>query len=211
MRKTFRRSPSRRYVLPTETKAFCSAPRPAELSYLARIVVSQGMIGRGCRRACQLLVAVAGLAMAGSPVRADECPRRFDQLTTGLPDACVFVGRYSSCGDEAVALFAGDGTALVVSLSSPATAAPLFIPAQALSATEGKVVLWKPDLELKQAPAVGSVSLEDNGRRLVVRLKSALPTASGCAVQEFIGQFAGMATADGPAGAQPQPIAAVTR
>jgi hypothetical protein len=155
-----------------------------------------------------MLAAIATLAMAASAARADECPRRFDQLTTGLPDACVFVGRYAGCGDEAVALFAGDGTALVVSLSSPATAAPLFIPAQALSATEGKVVLWTPDLELKRAAAVGSVRLEDGGRRLVLRLKNALPTAGGCTVQEFVGQYAGMATAGAPV-AGPQPVAAV--
>jgi hypothetical protein len=156
-------------------------------------------------------MAVMGLAvLCASRSSAEECARRFDQLTTGLPDACMFVGRYNpTCGSEAVALFAGDGTALVVSLSPCATAPPLFIAARALSATSGKLVLWRGDLQLDDAPSVGSVHLEDNGRRLVIRLNSGMVSAGGCPVQEFVGRFAGMATAGAGASPRAQPIAAL--
>jgi hypothetical protein len=173
------------------------------------------MIMRGDVRRLRPLRALAlpllALALTAS-ASAGQCSRRFDQLTTGLPDACVFVGTYNvDCGGEAVALFAGDGSALVVSLSPSATAPPLFIAAQALSATEGKVVLWRPDLQLEAAPPVGSVRLEDDGRRLVLRLQPGLMTAGGCPLREFVGRFAGMAAAADEPPARPvtQPIAAV--
>ena len=149
-------------------------------------------------------LALLSLLPWSAPVVAGECARRFDQQTTGLPDACVFVGRYNTdCGDEAVALFAGDGTALVVSLSASGTSAPLFLPAQALSATEGKVVVWRSDLQFDTAPAVGSVHLEDNGGRLVVKLKPGMVSAGGCPLNEFVGRFAGMAAAGQGAPAAP--------
>ena len=150
------------------------------------------------------------LALA-APASAAQCGRRFDQLTTGLPDACVFVGSYdANCGREAVALFAGDGSALVVSLSPSPTSPPLFIAAQTLSPTEAKLVLWRPDLKLDQAPSVGSLRLEDNGSRLVLQLQPGLMSAGNCPLQEFVGRFAGMAAAAGepPARAGAQPIAA---
>lgn len=169
-----------------------------------------GRSGRGVSGA----IGVALLALLAAPARAhpEGCPSRFDQFTTGLPEACVFVGRASSdCADDTVALFAGDGSALVVSLSSPANAAPFFIPAQTLSATEGKLVLWKPDLELARAPSVGSVRLEQDGRRLVVRLDRPLTSNRGCTVREFVGTFAGMVQAGDAPSAAPQSIAAVAR
>lgn len=153
-------------------------------------------------------VAVVLALMPCAASRADECARRFDQLTTGLPDACVFIGRVAgACGDEAVALFAGDGDALVVSLATPAAAVPFFLPAQALSATEGKLVLWRPDLDLARAASVGVVRLEGGGRRLVVRFTRPVPTPSGCPLSEFTGEFAGMTTSADPPAA-PRPIAA---
>jgi hypothetical protein len=169
------------------------------------------MVIRGKVRAiCPLALLTLTIVALATAAGAGECSRRFDQLTTGLPDACVFVGSYNAkCGDEAVALFAGDGNALVVSLSPSATSPPLFIAAQTLSATEGKVVLWRPDLEFDQASPVGSVHLEDNGRRLVLRLQPGLMSAGGCPLQEFVGQFAGMAAAgdEPPGGPRAHPIA----
>ena len=128
-----------------------------------------------------------------------------------MPDTCVFVGRYNpTCGSEAVAFFVGDGTAVVLSLAPSATTPPLFIAAQALSATEGKLVLWRSDLDFKQAPSVGSVHLENNGQRLVVRLDPGLANAGGCPIQEFVGRFAGMAVANDASGPRrPGPIAAI--
>jgi hypothetical protein len=70
-------------------------------------------------------------------------------------------------------------TAVVLSLAPSATAPPLFIAAQTLSATEGKLVLWRSDLDFKRAPSVGSVHLENNGQRLVVRLDPGLANAGG--------------------------------
>ena len=152
------------------------------------------------------------LALTARAAAAAECERRFDQFTNGMPDTCVFVGRYNpTCGSEAVAFFVGDGTAVVLSLAPSATAPPLFIAAQALSATEGKLVLWRSDLDFKQAPSVGSVHLENNGQRLVVRLDPGLANAGGCPIQEFVGRFAGMAVAnDASAPRRPGPIAAIS-
>jgi hypothetical protein len=151
------------------------------------------------------------VALTADAAAAAECERRFDQSTDGMPDTCVFVGRYNpTCGSEAVAFFAGDGTAVVLSLAPSATAPPLFIAAQALSATEGKLVLWRSDLDIKQAPSVGSVHLESNGQRLVVRLDPGLANVGGCPIREFVGRFAGMAVAnDASPPRRPGPIAAI--
>jgi hypothetical protein len=84
----------------------------------------------------------------------------------------------------------------------------LFIPAQVLSATEGKVVLWHSDLELDHAPSAGTVRLEGDGQYLRLRLAGGELTAGGCRFEEFIGRFAGMATADAAtASVHPRPIA----
>ena len=132
---------------------------------------------------------------------AEECPRRFDQHTTDLPSACVFVGRYNAtCGGEAMALFAGDGAALVVSLSAAPGGEPLFIPARVLSATDGKLVPWNDDLEHGTTPAAGTVRLEADGRRLRLRIADGELLAGGCPFEEFVGHFAGMLHA-GEAGA----------
>jgi hypothetical protein len=128
----------------------------------------------------------------------DGCPLRFDQMTTGLPQACLFVGRYNQeCGQDAVAMFAGDGTALVVGVSVGPAMPTLFLPAKVLSGTEGKLVAWRQDLELRTASGAGQVALENGGRQLRILPGSVLQT-SGCAFAEFVGQFAGMVSAVPP-------------
>ncbi len=157
------------------------------------------MPGRSRRHGKFAAPYVVALFLAVSAVIAEaqsECPRRFDQQTTGMPSACVFVGRYNpTCGGEAFALFAGDGRALVVSLSASAAAAPLFMPAHVLSATEGKLVMWRSDIELDQAPNAGSVRLEDGGQHRRVRVASGKLLAAGCPFAAFVGRFVGMAVA----------------
>ncbi|MDX2169462.1 MAG: hypothetical protein SF182_20505 [Deltaproteobacteria bacterium] len=141
---------------------------------------------------------LALLLTHAAPARADGCPRRFDDRTTGLPTACVFVGRYNpSCGGEAIALFAGDGTAMVVSLAAASAASPLFMPAQVLSATEGKLVLWNDQLDLAAAESAGQVRLEQDGSRLRVAIAGGALYAGDCRFEEFVGRFAGMAEAAG--------------
>jgi hypothetical protein len=146
-----------------------------------------------------LRASVVGLLLIGSAALADDvCPRRFDAHTTGLPTACVFVGRYNAhCGGEAIALFAGDGTALVVSLATPDAGSPLFLPAQVVSATEGKLVLWHEQLELAKAKSAGKVQLEENGSRLRIAISGGALYAGECRFEEFVGHFAGMTAAGG--------------
>jgi hypothetical protein len=144
-----------------------------------------------------LRAGVAGLLLGAAPALAGgACPRRFDAHTTGLPTACVFVGRYNAqCGGEAMALFAGDGTALVVSLAAPEAASPLFLPAQVVSATEGKLVLWHEQLDLARAQSAGKVRLENDGTRLRIAVSGGELYAGDCRFEEFVGRFAGMAEA----------------
>jgi len=127
---------------------------------------------------------------------AEGCPRRFDQMTTGLPTACLFVGRFNAnCGGDAVALFAGDGTALVVSLSLGPPAPPLFIPAHVVSPTEGMLVRWRNDLDLGRDLTNGSVSLAADGASLRIKLADAALAAGNCRFDAFVGRFVGMVSA----------------
>ena len=129
--------------------------------------------------------------------QAEHCPRRFDQQTTGLPTACVFVGTFNAhCGGNAMVLFAGDGTALVLSIAAPLAAAPLFLPAQVLSATEGKLVSWHRNLQLAAARSAGTVRLEDGGARLRIQVAGGDLIAGDCRFEEYVGRFVGMAGRD---------------
>jgi hypothetical protein len=156
------------------------------------------------RRCATLLACALGATLMTAIAAADAesipagCPRRFDQMTTGLPTACLFVGRFSDhCGGDAVALFAGDGTALVVSLALGAPAPPLFIPAHVVSPTEGKLVRWRSDLDLNRDPGSGSVSLAADGETLHITLADTTVMAGDCRFDGFVGHFAGMVAAGG--------------
>jgi len=139
-------------------------------------------------------------ASAAAPSTA-TCERRFDQSTTGLPTACVFIGHYNTaCGKEAVAIFAGDGTALVVGLAISPKTPTLFVPAHVLSPTQGKLVRWRDDLELRTAPSAGSVTLDGDGRQLRVKLADPAVQVGDCHFDEFVGDYVGMAPAGEPNG-----------
>jgi hypothetical protein len=143
-----------------------------------------------------------GRAVAAEPA-TDGCPLRFDQFTTGLPKACMFAGRYNeTCGQEAVAIFAGDGVALVIALATTPAQTKLFLPAQVLSATEGRLVRWHQDLNFKTAGSAGRVKLDDDGQSLRVSMPEAFRNASAssgsdCPFVEFVGRFVGMASSNG--------------
>jgi hypothetical protein len=144
-----------------------------------------------------LLPSSSGAAPEAATPRG--CPLRFDQATTGLPEACLFVGHYNQeCGQEAAAMFAGDGTALVVGVSVNPGAPTLFLPAEVLSGTEGKLVKWRQDLQLRTAPGAGQVVLENAGQQLRITMPGAFLQASGCAFAEYVGHFAGMVSAGVP-------------
>jgi hypothetical protein len=131
---------------------------------------------------------------------ATRCPLRFDANTVGLPTTCLFVGRYnSSCGQKAVAVFAGDGRAMVLGVALSQTSPVVYLPARALSGTHGIIVRWRPDLHLDTADPEGSVSLEGDGQTLRVRMPAPAISIDGCAFSEFVGQFVDMV------GAAPEP------
>jgi len=115
----------------------------------------------------------------------------------------MFVGRYNeTCGEEAVAIFAGDGVALVIALATSPAQTKLFLPAQVVSATEGRLVRWHQDLNFKTAASAGRVKLDDEGQSLRVSVPVSLRNASapadgGCPFVEFVGRFVGMASANG--------------
>ncbi len=138
---------------------------------------------------------------SAAPSDVTACERRFDQSTTGLPTACLFIGHYNAaCGKEAVAIFAGDGTALVVGLAISPKTPTLFVPAHVLSPTEGKLVRWRDDLELRTAPSVGKVTLDGGGRQLRVKIADPALQVGDCRFDEFVGDFAGMVSAGQPGG-----------
>jgi hypothetical protein len=87
--------------------------------------------------------------------------------------------------------------ALVVAVALSPAHPKLFLPAQVLSATEGKLVRWRPDLEFRTAGRVGSVTLGSDGRSLRVAMPPSVVHASGCPFTEYVGDFVGMATATG--------------
>jgi hypothetical protein len=157
-------------------------------------------------------VLAATILLLSLPMRAEDasgvlaatrCPLRFDANTIGLPRTCMFVGRYnSSCGQQAVAVFAGDGQAMVVGVALGQTSPVVYLPAQALSGTNGIIVRWRPDLHLDTAAPEGSVSLEDEGQTLRVRMPVPAIDVDGCAFSEFVGHFVDMIGAAPP----PRPL-----
>jgi hypothetical protein len=149
--------------------------------------------------AAVVLLRTGASGAAAEGAAGSGCPLRFDQLTTGLPQACLFVGRYNQdCGQEAVAMFAGDGTALVVGISVSSASPTLFLPAHVLSATEGNLVRWRQDLELRTAATAGHVALEHDGQQLSITMPVSFAQASGCPFAQYVGQFVGMVSAGDP-------------
>jgi hypothetical protein len=141
-------------------------------------------------------------ASDGTPLRACCC------CAVGSPGVrvrCAGAGG-TECGDHAVAMFAGDGTAIVVLLSLSPAAPPLFLPAQVSSATAGKLVGWRRDLELRTAAGAGTVILDEAGRVLRVALSGVSLRVGRCLFEEYVGHFVGMIAA-GQALEPPSPVA----
>ena len=143
-----------------------------------------------------LLTAAAGLstsaASAESAAVRSGCPVRFDEAAGPLQPVCVFVGSYNrECGGEAAAMFSSDGVAVVVFLTLTPGAPSLILPGAVVSATEGKLVGWRGDLNLATDPSIGRVVLDDRGASLRITLLSPLHIGQ-CPVEQYVGYFAGL-------------------
>ena len=128
---------------------------------------------------------------------ATGCPLRFDANTICLPSTCLFVGRYNgSCGESAVAVFAGNGEHLVVGFSFAQTGTPTYLAGYVDSGTAATLAAWQPTLE-EPASSMrpGSVTLERSGTLLRVRLRDAPFSIDGCKFGEFVGEFVEMVDA----------------
>lgn len=163
---------------------------------------------RGVRRAATAVIGAAVLsfvsapASAGLPQTGPGCPLRFDQPTTGLPATCLFVGRFNTPGAaDVMAAFAGDGTTFVIGMAGGDATPMLYLPATAVSPTAGDLLRWQDgvqpaavaDADAVSDLVVGSVTLEDGGRRL--RIRAAARPGSDAAPAEFVGRFATMVEA----------------
>ncbi len=164
-------------------------PRMGHLSF-GSVVATLALLCLPCRASGETGTATA----AGS-----ACPLRFDGDTVGLPSTCVFIGRYNgSCGGSALAVFAGDGQAMVVGVLVDESGPVLYLPGQVLSETDAKIVRWRPDLQLSSSAREGSASLEDGGRTLRVRMPTAPIQVDGCPFTEFVGRFTQMTPSGSP-------------
>jgi hypothetical protein len=118
------------------------------------------------------------------------CPLRFDQPTNGLPRTCLFVGRFNTQGDDLIAAFAGNGSAVVVAIARGDAKPLLFLPAAVDGPTTGTLQRWEAGVEPVAAGTVGTLTLEDGGRRL--RVRAAMPEGQAGPPAEFVGYFAEM-------------------
>ena len=175
---------------------------------------------RGFSSFCALALAAllsSPIALAGE--RNDEvtqgCPLRFDRHTVGLPKTCLFVGRYNgSCGQPAVAVFAGNGDTVVVGMAFDQTSDPTYFAGDVVSATKGSLAVWQPSPNIPAASSVaGSVTLEETGNLLRVSVDKAPFRVEGCQFGEFVGHFVEMVEAapELPTGSLPDLSSAAPR
>ncbi len=166
------------------------------------------------RTLCAVVLLVAGTATTlQAQVRA--CPLRFDRHTVGLQRTCLFLGRYNpTCGENAIAVFAGDGTILVLGIAITPERPIVYLPAAVESPRRGVVVSWlDTEVAASERTALGTVTLEDGGRTLRVRGRSGLFRVDDCPFEEYVGRFVEMVDAGPDAGrfaAQPTPGPAFT-
>ena len=148
-----------------------------------------------------MVLAILAVVCVVPPVEAEprsnpRCPLRFDDDTVGLPTTCLFIGRYNdSCGGNVAAVFSSDGQAMVVGVAVGRTSPMVYLPGEARSSTDGKIVRWSPDLQLTTAPEEGTASLEDDGLTLRVRMPATPFRVDGCPFAEFVGRFTEMVQA----------------
>ncbi|MFN8641105.1 MAG: hypothetical protein U0802_05375 [Candidatus Binatia bacterium] len=142
-------------------------------------------------------VLAAGTALAGVGASAPEaCPLRFDQPTTGLQQTCLFVGHFRGSDRELMAVFAGDGSAVVVAIASGDAKPLLYLPASVDSATAGTLIRSAAGVERASDVPTGVLTLEDGGRRL--RLLATRSDAQSGSPAEFVGLFTAMVSAERP-------------
>lgn len=135
----------------------------------------------------------AAAPVAGQGARG--CPLRFDRHTIGLQRTCLFVGRYSpTCGGNALGVFAGDGSILVVGIAITPERPIVYLPAMVDSATRAVLVRWS-DTESARPAALGHVTLEDDGELLRVRGPRGLFNGGDCPFEEYVGRFVEMVDA----------------
>ena len=162
-----------------------------------------------------LLWSTAVLAGEHNDDSVQGCPLRFDRHTVGLPKTCLFVGHYNgSCGEPAVAVFAGNGDTVVVGMAFDQSSDPTYFAGDVVSATKGSLAVWQPSPKIPAASAVaGSVTLEETGNLLRVSVDKAPFRVEGCQFGEFVGHFVEMVDAapDLPTGSLPDLSSATTR
>jgi hypothetical protein len=109
----------------------------------------------------------------------------------------MFVGRYNdSCGQPAIAIFAGNGATLAVGLAFGAEASTTFFAGDVVSDTQATLAVWQHSLQMLAASTVsGNVTLEEGGNLLRVKLASAPFQVNGCRFGEFVGRFVEMVDA----------------
>src|SRR5258708_2523102 len=124
---------------------------------------SRGFAALSCFALAALLCSTAALAGEHNDEGAPGCPLRFDHHTVGLSKTCLFVGRYNgSCGEPAVAVFAGNGDTVVIGMAFDQTSDPTYFAGDVVSATKGSLAVWQPSPKIPAASAVaGSVTLEE--------------------------------------------------
>ena len=127
------------------------------------------------------------------------CPLRFDAQTVGLPKTCLFVGRYNgTCGQSAIAIFAGNGDTLVVGFAFDRTGSTgtTYFGGDVQSNTNASLAVWQQSLPAEAANTVsGSVTLEDDGELLRVRVAESPFEVDGCRFGEYVGRFVEMVDA----------------
>jgi hypothetical protein len=136
-------------------------------------------------------------AAVGAVDQPGACPLRFDAHTVGLPKTCLFVGRYNgSCGKSALAIFAGNGDTLVIGVAFSQAGDTTYLAGDVESRTSAQLAVWQKSLHVLAASSVsGSVTLEEDGELLRVRMADSPFEIDGCRFDEFVGRFVEMVDA----------------
>lgn len=149
--------------------------------------------GNGTVDITELVTAVLGsLGTCGDRL---QCPYTFADDTIHTPSLCLFTGRFnvSDCpGRQLDALFAGDGSVLVVGFML-AGGADLIVGfgADVTGPLRAELADWSDDLFDTDHPARGAIMLSADHGTLTVAPTTAPFTIGGCAFERFVGQYGG--------------------